>query len=101
MHTQIEDRQGHVLCPDEKCKQEIMVEDFKQLLGKNLFEAYIKNSLESYVDQHADEVSYILGWNTLVGAQQKGMKFTKTYQTSHKKRKWIFNFCEKWLIFEK
>ena len=55
-NQQILERKALIVCPDENCKIEILVDDFKQLLGKEMYENYIKYSLESYVDEHGDEV---------------------------------------------
>ncbi|KAL4467983.1 hypothetical protein ABPG72_015853 [Tetrahymena utriculariae] len=58
LKNKIQDRKAQILCPDEKCKTEILVEDFKQLLGKEMYDNYVQYSLQSYVDEHGDEMSW-------------------------------------------
>ncbi|EGR29957.1 hypothetical protein IMG5_145480 [Ichthyophthirius multifiliis] len=56
----IDDKQAQIVCPDQNCKEELLVNEYNQLLGKQYIQKYEKNTVDQYYSNHSNEVFYIV-----------------------------------------
>lgn len=56
--SEIKTRKAAILCPQGECKAEINIEEMRDVLSNQQIEEFYKGSIESYVDNHGQDVEF-------------------------------------------